>query len=178
MDASHKNRRELIIDTALDIIESDGMKALTQPRIAKIAGLRQSHLTYYFPRKADLYVALLEASHARAEQRNGGTEPTLGVMLSSLFFVPERMRFFLSIVLEVDEDSDLKRAVASHAAGLCREVAAKFELASDDARVRAFVDELRGAGIRFLLEPGGSEPPATVIADVARRHGLDPLAFG
>jgi len=177
VDASHKDKRELILNTSLDIIESDGMKALTQPRIAKIAGLRQSHLTYYFPRKADLYVALLEASHARAAERNGGTEPTLGAMLSSLFFAPERMRFFLSIVLEVDEESDLKRAVAAHAAGLCREVAARLGMPPDDARVGAFIDELRGAGIRFLLGHGVSEPPAAVIPDVARRHGLDPLAF-
>ena len=40
--------------------------ALTQPKIAKALGLRQSHLTYYFPRKADLFAALLDASHDRA----------------------------------------------------------------------------------------------------------------
>ncbi|OAE49015.1 hypothetical protein A7J57_20500 [Agrobacterium tumefaciens] len=154
------------------------MKALTQPRIAKIAGLRQSHLTYCFPRKADLYVALLEASRARAEQRNGGADANPGVMLSSLFFTPEQTRFFLSILLGVNEDSDLKRALAGHAAGLCREVAAKFGLAPDDARVGAFIDELRGMSIRFLLEPGEREPPATLIPDIARRHGRDPLAFG
>jgi hypothetical protein len=48
-------------------------------------------------------------------------------------------------------------------------VATRLGLPPDDARVDAFIDELRGAGIRFLLEPGGSKPPATVIPDVARR---------
>lgn len=178
MDASHTNRRQLILDTALDIIENEGMKALTQPRIAKVAGLRQSHLTYYFPRKADLYIALLEASHERAERRNGNATPSLSAMLASLFFAPERMRFFLSIVLEVGDDADLKRVVAEHASGLCREVAGRLGLAAEDARVGAFIDELRGIGIRLLMEPRGTAEPAKMLADLAARHGLDPRAFG
>ena len=178
MDASHLNRRQLILDTALDIIENEGMKALTQPRIAKVAGLRQSHLTYYFPRKADLYIALLEASHERAERRNGNTTPSLGAMLASLFFAPERMRFFLSIVLEVGDDADLKRVVAAHASGLCREVAGRLGLAGDDARVGAFIDELRGIGIRLLMESRVTAEPERTLQDLASRHGLDPHAFG
>nr|WP_186363595.1 TetR family transcriptional regulator [Rhizobium sp. ACO-34A] len=177
MDASQPNRRQLILDTALDIIENEGMKALTQPRIAKVAGLRQSHLTYYFPRKADLYIALLEASHERAERRNQAAAPSLGAMLQSLFFVPERMRFFLSIVLEVGEDPDLKSVVAEHAAGLCREVAGKLGLTDDDARVVALVDELRGIGMRLLVEPPMTDEPAKLLRDLALRHGLDPRAF-
>lgn len=178
MDASHTNRRQLILDTALDIIETGGMKALTQPRIAKIAGLRQSHLTYYFPRKADLYIALLEASHERADRRNGNTTPSLTNMLASLFFAPERMRFFLAIVLEVGDDADLRRVVAEHASGLCREVASRLGLSAEDARVSAFIDELRGIGIRLLMEPATTTEPAKILAPLAERHGLDPLAFG
>lgn len=177
MDASQPNRRQLILDTALDITENEGMRALTQPRIAKVAGLRQSHITYYFPRKADLYIALLEASHERAERRSGNTTPTLAEMLGSLFFAPERMRFFLSIVLEVGDDADLRRVIAQHASGLCREVAGRLGLAADDAGVAAFIDELRGVGIRLLMEPHIVDDPARILQDLACRHGLDTLAF-
>ncbi len=176
MNASHTNRRQLILDTALDIIETEGMKALTQPRIAKIAGLRQSHLTYYFPRKADLYIALLQASHDRAEHKRGKTSPSLPLMLSSLFFVPERMRFFLSIILEVSGDAEMQRVVAEHASGLCREVASRLTLEANDVRVSAFIDELRGIGVRVLMEPELARQ-GKILQDLARRHGLEPKAF-
>lgn len=177
MDAPHKNKRQLILDTALDIIESAGMKALTQPRIARNAKLRQSNLTYYFPRKADLYIALLEASHERAEASNADTASSLREMLSSLFFSPERMRFFLSIVLEVGDDADLKRVMSEHASGLSREVASRLCLPADDARVHAFIDELRGVGIRVLIEPELSENAGNILQDMARRHNIDPHAL-
>lgn len=177
MNASHPNRRQLILDTALDIIETDGMKALTQPRIAKIAGLRQSNLTYYFPRKADLYIALLEASHERAEQRHKYTPPSLTAMLSALFFTPERMRFFLAIVLEVSDDPELTHVMAAHAAGLSGAVADKLGLENNDERVIAFIDELRGIGIRGLLQPQMTAQPEITLADLAKRHGLDASQF-
>ena len=55
--------RQRILDAAIRIARKSGIKALTQPRVAAAAGVRQSHLTYYFPRKADLLAAVLEASH-------------------------------------------------------------------------------------------------------------------
>jgi DNA-binding transcriptional regulator YbjK len=35
-----------ILDTALGLLRREGVTALTQPRIAKASGLRQSHITY------------------------------------------------------------------------------------------------------------------------------------
>lgn len=61
MDSQHKNTRQRILDTAFDILRQGGMNALKQPRIAKTYGIRQSHLTYYLPRKANLYIVLLDA---------------------------------------------------------------------------------------------------------------------
>lgn len=177
MNSSHPNRRQLILDTALDIIETEGMKALTQPRIAKIAGLRQSNLTYYFPRKADLYIALLEASHERAEQRHKNTKVSLAAMLTALFFTPERMRFFLAIALEVSDDPELTHVMAAHAAGLSGTVADRLGLLDNDDRVIAFIDELRGIGIRGLLEPQMTAHPEITLTHLAQRHGLDANQF-
>lgn len=171
MTSQHKNPRQLILDTALDIVEMEGMKALTQPRIAKLSGLRQSHLTYYFPRKADLYIALLEASHQRAESRGGG-DPSLAEILATLFFEPERMRFFLSIVLEIGDDAELQPMLRAHAQGLTREVARQTGMGSDDPAIVAFVDEMRGLGLRALMEPGLAASGRQHVREVATRHGL------
>lgn len=177
MDGTPKNTRQLILDTALDIVEQSGVRALTQPRIAKISGLRQSHLTYYFPRKADLYIALLDASHERAERERTEVQ-SLPTMLESLFLSAERMRFFLSIVLEVSDDRDLQRVVARHMNGLCNEIGARLGLSADDVRLTALVDELRGLGLRRLIDPSPDAHSTSDLNDMLQRHGFDPSTIG
>src|ERR1051325_11984690 len=46
--------RERILQAALALLAESGAHELTQPRVAKAAGVLQSHLTYYFPTRADL----------------------------------------------------------------------------------------------------------------------------
>src|SRR5881227_2373362 len=50
--------RERILEAALSLLAESGAHELTQPRVSKAAGVRQSHLTYYFPTRADLLVAV------------------------------------------------------------------------------------------------------------------------
>jgi AcrR family transcriptional regulator len=47
-------RREQILHAAVEVLNSEGFGALTQTHVAKRAGVRQSHLTYYFPARNDL----------------------------------------------------------------------------------------------------------------------------
>lgn len=171
MTGERKNTRQIILDAALDIVEAEGVKALTQPRIARRAGLRQSHLTYYFPRKADLFVALLEASHRRAQgMEDGDASPE--ARLAGLFLDPGRMRFLLSILLEAGDDEQLRPALRSHAEALSREIAGHAGRDAGDPAVVAFVDEMRGLGLRALLEGGPPGRPAELVRAVAARHGL------
>src|SRR5512142_1673792 len=46
--------RDRILEAALRLLAGSGAHELTQPRVAKAAGVRQSHLTYYFPTRAAL----------------------------------------------------------------------------------------------------------------------------
>lgn len=172
MTDTRKNTRQIILDAALDIVEAEGVKALTQPRIARRAGLRQSHLTYYFPRKADLFVALLDASHRRAEGRQGGGDASPETRLAGLFLDPGRMRFLLSILLEAGDDEQLRPALRSHAQALSRKIAGQAGRDAGDPAVIAFVDEMRGLGLRALLEGAPAADPAALVRAVAARHGL------
>jgi AcrR family transcriptional regulator len=54
------DRRSLILEAALKVLREDGYTSLTQPRVAARAGIRQSHLTYYFPTRASLLVAVAQ----------------------------------------------------------------------------------------------------------------------
>lgn len=51
-----QDRREIILKAAIATLREHGFSGFTQPRVAKRADLRQSHLTYYYPTR----LALLE----------------------------------------------------------------------------------------------------------------------
>src|SRR6202789_567383 len=51
-----QDRREIILEAAIATLREHGFSGFTQPRGAKRADVRQSHLTYYFPTR----LALLE----------------------------------------------------------------------------------------------------------------------
>ncbi len=46
--------RERILRAAVLLLNEEGFSALTQTRVAEHAGVRQSHVTYYFPARNDL----------------------------------------------------------------------------------------------------------------------------
>jgi AcrR family transcriptional regulator len=56
------DRRQDIIKAGLAVLRELGLAGFTQPRVAKLAGLRQSHLTYYFPTRLDLLTAVARAA--------------------------------------------------------------------------------------------------------------------
>jgi AcrR family transcriptional regulator len=167
--------RQRILDAALDIVEAEGIAALTQPKVAKAVGLRQSHITYYFPRKADLVIGLLEASHGRAGRGRGARPGDVFALLSGLMFDRQRMLFFLGILMAVSDDAELREIFRAHADGLVGNLAGAFGVAPDDPALIAFVDELRGAGIRRLITKDSTTPD---IAAIAARHGLRLEATG
>jgi AcrR family transcriptional regulator len=57
-----EDRRKQIIDAGLSLLREEGLSGLTQPRIAARTGLRQSHLTYYYPTRAALLAAVARAA--------------------------------------------------------------------------------------------------------------------
>ncbi len=53
-----QDHRQAILEAGLAILREQGLAGFTQPRIAAKTGLRQSHLTYYYPTRADLLKAV------------------------------------------------------------------------------------------------------------------------
>ena len=52
--------KDAILDAGCALLKDKGIAALTQPQVARAAGIKQSHLTYYFPTRADLLLAIAE----------------------------------------------------------------------------------------------------------------------
>ena len=57
-----EDRRTQILEAGLALLREEGLSALTQPRIAARTGLRQSHLTYYYPTRSDLLSAVARSA--------------------------------------------------------------------------------------------------------------------
>lgn len=166
--------KQRILDAALDIVKEHGVKALTQTRVAAAAGLRQSHLTYYFPHKADLLAAALQASHARASDAKAKRSEAVDAMaaIESLIVDRNKMRFFLGVVLEASERPDLRKTLHAHAGGIGEQIGPLFGRAADDPDIVAFIDMLRGMGMRMLLEPEQKRRKKIDLDALAARLGL------
>jgi AcrR family transcriptional regulator len=108
--------RTRILHAALGLLaEGDD---LTQPRVARAAGVRQSHLTYYFPTVTDLMQAVARHSFESLRGELGG-KGAGGI--AAAISDRRRVRVMLALVRAADRDASLK------------------------PRMRAFVRELRGA---------------------------------
>jgi len=176
-----KNTRELILDKALDIALEGGLQSVTQTGVAEAAGIRQSLLTYYFPRKSDLLAALLENSHQKldhpetrmAQSSSGGRKsPDHLAEVEKLFQDRKRMAFFLGFVGQAMDDVELKVILARHMESFERNLASRLGKSDGDASVKSFVDHLRGACLRALLETKTSSKIKIDVRQIARIHGI------
>lgn len=110
---------ERILAAAMALIEARGMQGFSQARVAATAGLRQSHLTYYFPTRKDLLKALVQAIHAELTEAMGAVTPAKPSTPASVkkireFFArrvrePLLARLMLALMNAADEDPSLRR---------------------------------------------------------------------
>ena len=119
--------RSRILEAALGLLAEGG--ELTQPRVAAAAGVRQSHLTYYFPTVTDLMQSVARHSF-QSLARELGARGVGGIAAATLD--KRRVRLMLALVLAADRDASLK------------------------PRMRAFVKEIR-ARIAPLLDLQGED---------------------
>lgn len=105
--------KEKILNAALDVLLQEGFPALTQTRVAEVAGIRQGLLTYHFPKRMDLLTAVVDESKRRmAEARLGpNNEPLTLASLKELmihFTVNKTFpRLMLAVTAAADDDPSL-----------------------------------------------------------------------
>ena len=132
--------RERILEAALRLLAERGAHELTQPRVAKAAGVRQSHLTYYFPTRGELLQEVARYSIDKLAGRLGGAKAaSLAEGIAAGAADKRRSRVLLGLVGAADQDPAIKR------------------------RMRKFIAELR-ARIAPLLEAGGLQADPGSVA--------------
>lgn len=104
--------KQKILNAAMQVLGEQGYKALTQTRVAEVAGLRQGLLTYHFPTRSDLLKAVVDASKAQMAAQYGFTDGTITLdQLQEMFFdsalSKSLPRIMLALSVAADEDSAL-----------------------------------------------------------------------
>ena len=133
--------RTRILDAALGLVLEAGVGALTQTRIAQAAGLRQSHLTYYFRKRTDLLEGVVQhmmdgmlrnveaVAHANAGKGREALARTMGEIVAD----PRRARLMLALVVASDEEPSIKVWLRDFIDELRRRLGAVLEEAGLDA---------------------------------------------
>lgn len=131
--------RDRILEAALSLLAESGAHELTQPRVAKAAGVRQSHLTYYFPTRGELLQEVARYSIEKlaadlAHGRPADVPEAIAVGAAD----KRRSRIMLGLVAAADRDPKIKQ------------------------RMRKFVDELRARMTPVLGAAGLATDPESV----------------
>jgi AcrR family transcriptional regulator len=132
--------RSRILDAALGLLAAGGAHELTQPKVARAAGVRQSHLTYYFPTRGELLQEVARHSIGKlASQLGHARDRSLAEAIAAGAADKRRSRVMLGLVNAADRDAKVK------------------------ARMRKFVAELR-TRMSPLLAAGGLKTDAESVA--------------
>jgi AcrR family transcriptional regulator len=148
--ANVQDRRKKILDAGLTILREQGLAGLTQPRVAAKTGLRQSHLTYYYPTRAELLTAVTRA--AIEAQLAGARSLTKGIASA--------------------EQAAAKMATVAARRENTRVLAALNQAADQEPAVRALFNELLDGFVTELGTLLGKLKLSPTQARIDLLHGL------
>jgi AcrR family transcriptional regulator len=158
--------RERILEAAIAILHEAGGRRLTQTAVAERAGIRQSHLTYYFPTRFDLLeVVTAEAVNAMADAVRDAigseadrTDAAWLRDLATSVAETAHMRMFVGMIAEADGDPVIRAAMVSATRRMEAVIAGVIGGEDAEARARVVLAALWGLGLyAFLIRPEGSE---------------------
>jgi AcrR family transcriptional regulator len=156
-------KREVIVAAALEVIQGEGLSGFTQPRVARRVGLRQSHLTYYFPTRADLLLAVAEeAVRRRIEALRGAVsaeDPAAKVAgLVEVLVDPRQTRILTALAQSADADPGVRRAFSALGAGIAPLGAALLEsFGAEPTEASLALLQATSTGIAVLALASGAE---------------------
>lgn len=109
------NVKETILAAGMSLLRDKGIAALTQPQVARAAGVKQSHLTYYFPTRAELLLGVAEASisatlanlSVRLEQKP--QRATLAATIAEIMIAGVPPRVIIGLIVAADADPEIRK---------------------------------------------------------------------
>jgi AcrR family transcriptional regulator len=117
------DRRQDIINAGLAVLRESGYSGFTQPRVAAEAGLRQSHLTYYFPTRVDLLAGVARVAIDRQLVAVDGVVGTSSVRgaakaIANVVVRHENTRVIMALAQAADQEPALRELFRELADGI------------------------------------------------------------
>jgi AcrR family transcriptional regulator len=117
------DRRQDIINASLAVLRESGYSGFTQPRVAAGVGLRQSHLTYYFPTRVDL---LMGVGRVAVDRQLAAVDLILGTSsvrgaakaIANVVVRHENTRVIMALVQAADQEPALRELFRELADGI------------------------------------------------------------
>ncbi|MGR9053875.1 MAG: TetR/AcrR family transcriptional regulator [Gammaproteobacteria bacterium] len=139
--------KENILHAGLSLLKNKGVASLTQPQVAKAAGCKQSHLTYYFPTRNNLLLAIAEFAvesilaelAARLAEKPRGQTLAEAVVDNVIEGLPPRV--ILGLIVAADADLAIRDALGrliAQVRGNIRALLERAGLAYDDEAALLF----------------------------------------
>ncbi len=159
--------QERILDATLALLREGGIRQVSQVRVARRAGVRQSHLTYYFPTRHDLleattmrFVKSLAQGLGRALGRGAGTAPAPTLArLAAAVTEAGHMRMFIGVIVEADKDPTVRAIIVRGTQRLQTALADALGGGRATARASVVLAALWGLGLyRFAMRPPRRSP--------------------
>ena len=164
------DRRTDIVETALGLVQEEGLAGLTQPRVAKRLAMRQSHVTYYFPTREDLLAAVTElAVHRRVSALDTLRSPrTLSRKIAALAEVlidPEQTRVLLALAQIADATPTLRSHFRALSAGIAPAATSLLRAAgAAPTPVAIGLLQTTSTGLAVVALATGQTDPAPLVA--------------
>jgi AcrR family transcriptional regulator len=118
-----KERRQDIINAALIVLRERGLSGFTQPRVAAAAGVRQSHLTYYFPTRVDLLSGVARAAIDRQLKAvdailSASSPQTAAKVIANVAVGHKNTRVIMALAQAADQEPPLRELFRELADGI------------------------------------------------------------
>jgi AcrR family transcriptional regulator len=178
MSSRETSVRERILDAAVALLRSHGVKALSQTRVAKEAGVQQGHLTYYFPRRGDLVAAIAERfvesmnsevqsllSSGAYFQGHSAMREGLHDVIAAIVRDHERTRMLMALMIEAERDPAIRPVMAQQAASMRALMAYWLNRPASDPEVQLSLGLLWGLAVEQLVwqETRGTDESDTLV---------------
>lgn len=157
---SKLSTKDRILNAAIDLLETSGIRALTQPAVAKLVGIPQGQLTYHFQKRADLILAVTQSSLDRVaeylwqnhpELTSKSFEKLLGFILE-IVKSKTRMRALLGLVVEADDSAEIREKLMNQGAKVRSLIATGLRIGEDSPEVSVAHAAILGFGVMFFLQ--------------------------